>query len=94
MSVSGERTLEPLRGVALMRAQARILAALMLRDIRTRFFGSAWGFLIVIAWPLALDRKSCSSTSCSDGRRPTATAWRCGSPPASFRSSAFPTCRE
>jgi capsular polysaccharide transport system permease protein len=37
----------------LIAAQWRVLVALMLRDIRTRFFGSAWGFLIVIAWPLS-----------------------------------------
>ena len=53
MSAIGEKTLEPLRGLELLKAQGRILVALMLRDIRTRFFGSAWGFLIVIAWPLA-----------------------------------------
>lgn len=52
MSVTGEHGLEPLRGAELMRAQGRILMALIFRDIRTRFFGSAWGFLIVIAWPL------------------------------------------
>mgnify|MGYP001766226748 CR=1 FL=1 len=44
---------EPLRGRALLEAQGRILVALMLRDIRTRFFGKAWGFLIAIAWPLS-----------------------------------------
>jgi capsular polysaccharide transport system permease protein len=32
-------------------AQGRVLHALMLRDIHTRF-GSAFGFLLVIAWPL------------------------------------------
>lgn len=53
MGAIGESKLEPLRGLELLRAQGRILVALMLRDIRTRFFGSAWGFLIVIAWPLA-----------------------------------------
>lgn len=31
----------------------RALAALILRDIKTRFFGSAWGYLIAIAWPLS-----------------------------------------
>lgn len=34
-------------------AQCRVLIALMLRDIRTRFFGSALGFLLVIGWPLS-----------------------------------------
>lgn len=29
-----------------------VLVALMLRDIKTRFFGSSWGFLLAIAWPL------------------------------------------
>jgi capsular polysaccharide transport system permease protein len=36
-----------------MRAQGRILVAVMLRDVRTRFFGSAFGFLLAIAWPLS-----------------------------------------
>ncbi len=45
--------LEPLRGRALLEAQGRILVALMLRDIRTRFFGKAWGFVIAIAWPIS-----------------------------------------
>lgn len=38
--------------VEIMRAQRNVLTALILRDIRTRF-GSAPGFLIVIAWPLS-----------------------------------------
>lgn len=33
-------------------AYRRALVALMLRDIKTRFFGTAWGFPIAIAWPL------------------------------------------
>jgi capsular polysaccharide transport system permease protein len=33
--------------------QIRILKALMLRDIRTRFFGHGLGYLIAVAWPLA-----------------------------------------
>ena len=37
----------------LLSAQRQVLFALMLRDIRTRFFGKAWGFLITIAWPLS-----------------------------------------
>jgi capsular polysaccharide transport system permease protein len=36
-----------------LRTQGRILVALMLRDVRTRFFGSALGFLIAIGWPLS-----------------------------------------
>lgn len=36
-----------------LRAQGRILLALMLRDVRTRFFGTALGFMIAIAWPLS-----------------------------------------
>jgi capsular polysaccharide transport system permease protein len=31
----------------------RILAALMIRDVQTRFFGSALGFVIAIAWPVS-----------------------------------------
>jgi len=37
----------------LMAVQWRVLVALMLRDIKTRFGGSEWGFLIAIAWPLS-----------------------------------------
>jgi capsular polysaccharide transport system permease protein len=33
--------------------QGRILVALMLRDVRTRFFGSALGMVIAIGWPLS-----------------------------------------
>ncbi|WP_375461079.1 ABC transporter permease [uncultured Enterovirga sp.] len=33
--------------------QSRVIRALMLRDIRTRFFGHGLGYLISIAWPLA-----------------------------------------
>lgn len=35
-----------------LRAYGDVLFALMLRDIRTRMFGSAWGFMFVTAWPL------------------------------------------
>lgn len=38
--------------VEILRAQRNVLAALILRDIKTRF-GSAPGFLIAIAWPLS-----------------------------------------
>lgn len=34
-------------------AQGRVILAIMLRDIRTRFFGHGLGFLLAIAWPLA-----------------------------------------
>jgi capsular polysaccharide transport system permease protein len=37
----------------LLRAQARVIVALMLRDLKTRFFGSEFGYLIAVAWPLA-----------------------------------------
>lgn len=33
--------------------QARVITALMLRDIRTRFFGHGLGYLIAIFWPVA-----------------------------------------
>lgn len=36
----------------LLHSQWRVIHALMLRDVKTRFFGSAWGFLISIAWPV------------------------------------------
>ncbi len=34
-------------------AQGRVILAIMLRDVRTRFFGHGLGFLLAIAWPLA-----------------------------------------
>jgi capsular polysaccharide transport system permease protein len=37
----------------MLRVQGRILVAIMLRDVRTRFFGSAFGFLLAIGWPLS-----------------------------------------
>jgi capsular polysaccharide transport system permease protein len=36
----------------LVRTQSRIIVALMLRDLKTRYFGTEFGFLISIAWPL------------------------------------------
>jgi capsular polysaccharide transport system permease protein len=33
--------------------QRRILVALMLRDVKTRFFGHPLGFIIAVGWPLA-----------------------------------------
>jgi capsular polysaccharide transport system permease protein len=39
--------------VGMLKAQGRVLLALMLRDIKTRFFGSEWGYLIAVAWPLS-----------------------------------------
>ncbi|ATQ68291.1 MULTISPECIES: ABC transporter permease [Methylosinus] len=37
---------------AAFRRQRRVLLALMLRNMRTRFFGSGLGFLLAIAWPM------------------------------------------
>jgi capsular polysaccharide transport system permease protein len=37
----------------MLKAQGRILLALMLRDIKTRFGGSELGFIIAIGWPLS-----------------------------------------
>ena len=42
----------PAIGLKLQR-QWEIIQALMLRDIRTRFFGSSLGFVIAILWPLS-----------------------------------------
>lgn len=39
--------------ISALKAQGNILLALMLRDIKSRFFGTAWGFLLAIAWPLS-----------------------------------------
>lgn len=36
-----------------LRAQANVYHALLLRDIRTRMFGSAWGFVLAILWPFS-----------------------------------------
>lgn len=36
----------------LVRMQFRVIVALMLRDIRTRFFGNGLGYVVAIAWPL------------------------------------------
>jgi len=33
--------------------QARVLYALMLRDMRTRFFGNGLGYIVSVAWPLS-----------------------------------------
>src|SRR5271154_1627922 len=33
--------------------QRRVLLALMLRNVRTRFFGNGLGYLVAIAWPLS-----------------------------------------
>lgn len=34
-------------------SQGRILLALMIRDVQTRFFGHALGFVVAIAWPVS-----------------------------------------
>jgi capsular polysaccharide transport system permease protein len=39
--------------VEMLKAQGRILLALMLRDMKTRFFGNEFGFLLAVAWPLS-----------------------------------------
>jgi capsular polysaccharide transport system permease protein len=36
-----------------IRRQRRVLFALMLRNIRTKFFGNGFGYLIAVAWPLS-----------------------------------------
>ena len=41
------------RRAGLLKVHARILVALILRDVQTRFFGSAVGFVIAIAWPVS-----------------------------------------
>jgi capsular polysaccharide transport system permease protein len=33
--------------------QWHVLVALMLRDLKSRFFGSSFGYLLVVAWPLS-----------------------------------------
>lgn len=37
----------------LMKVQGRVIVALMLRDLKTRFFGSEFGYIIAVAWPLS-----------------------------------------
>jgi capsular polysaccharide transport system permease protein len=36
-----------------LKAQGRIVLALMIRDVQTRFFGHALGFVVAIAWPVS-----------------------------------------
>ena len=50
MQIDADFKIGPIQLVAI---QWRVLVALMLRDIKTRFFGNEFGFLIVIAWPLS-----------------------------------------
>ena len=38
---------------SVLTTQARVLGALILRDMRTRFGRSHWGFLIAVGWPFA-----------------------------------------
>lgn len=38
--------------LSLLKAQFNVIVAIMLRDIRTRFFGHGIGFIVAIAWPL------------------------------------------
>lgn len=38
--------------VSALKDYRRALVALILRDVKTRFFGSAWGYLISLGWPL------------------------------------------
>ena len=42
----------PAGGIEILKVQWRIIVAIMLRDIKTRFGGSELGFLLAIAWPL------------------------------------------
>lgn len=37
----------------LLKTHARILVALIMRDVQTRFFGTAIGFILAIAWPVS-----------------------------------------
>jgi capsular polysaccharide transport system permease protein len=36
-----------------LRRYRAVMSALLLRDIKSRYFGSAWGYLISLGWPLA-----------------------------------------
>ncbi len=47
------RDIDSLSIAATVRAQGRLLLAIMLRDIKTRFGGSEWGMLIAVGWPLS-----------------------------------------
>lgn len=37
----------------LLKVHARVLVALILRDVQTRFFGTALGFALAVAWPVS-----------------------------------------
>jgi capsular polysaccharide transport system permease protein len=41
------------RYVEILRPRARVIAAIMLRDIRTRYGGIRWNYAVAIAWPLS-----------------------------------------
>jgi capsular polysaccharide transport system permease protein len=41
-----------LDSIGMLKAQGRVLAALMLHDLKTRFFGNEFGFLLTMGWPL------------------------------------------
>ena len=40
------------RNDSLITVQLRVLKALILRDVRTRFFGNGFGYIVAILWPL------------------------------------------
>jgi capsular polysaccharide transport system permease protein len=50
MNSGSDFTVGPFQLIAI---QWRVLVALMLRDLQSRFFGSVFGHLIIIAWPLS-----------------------------------------
>lgn len=39
--------------IKMLRVQARVIGALMLRDVQTRFGGRSANYLIAVAWPLS-----------------------------------------
>lgn len=45
-------TRAPQSTLSLLQLQFRVIVAIMLRDIRTRFFGHGLGYLVMIGWPL------------------------------------------
>lgn len=51
-SVTSQGQVRATRAESSLTIQFRVLKALILRDIRTRFFGNGLGYLVAILWPL------------------------------------------
>lgn len=50
--IGSHRWQHELRGLSLIRLQSRVWLAVMLRDMRSRFFGNWIGYIFLIGWPI------------------------------------------